>query len=124
LRIGLQPNLQEMHALGRRGIEFTVPHARARAHALYIAGSNRRAVTERVFVGKLAREHVADDLHVAMPMRAEAGAGQHAILVDDAQRAEFDEPRIVVLGKRKAVKGLEPSVIGKSSFLTASHRVH
>src|SRR5678816_2476605 len=48
-----------------------------------------------------AGQHVADDLHVAMAVRAEALAGGDAILVDDAQRSELDMLRIEVVRKRK-----------------------
>src|SRR6266571_173280 len=37
-------------------------------------------------VGELALEHVGKDLHVAVPVRAEAGARRHAVVVDDAER--------------------------------------
>jgi len=55
-----------------------------------VAWADHRAGAERVLVGQLAVEHVADDLHVAMAVRTEARAGRDAILVDDPQRAELD----------------------------------
>jgi hypothetical protein len=67
-----------------------VAHAAAGAHALHVAGANRRAVADGIAMRELAREHVADDFHVAVAVRAEALAGGDAILVDDAQRTELD----------------------------------
>jgi hypothetical protein len=46
------------------------------------------AVAHAVLVRQRAVEHVADDLHVAVAVGAEAGAGGDAVLVDDAQVAQ------------------------------------
>jgi hypothetical protein len=58
---------------------------RARAHALHVAGR----ITEPLPIESGARgafEHVADDLHVAVPVRPESHARLDAVLVDHAQR--------------------------------------
>ena len=65
---------------------------------------------------ELAREDVADDLHVAMAVRAEAAARGDAVLVDDAQVAEAHVARVVVVGEREAVPALEPAVVGVAAF--------
>jgi hypothetical protein len=57
-------------------------------------------------------------------MRTEARAGLHTILIDYPQWTELDVLGVVVVGKGKRVKGLEPTVVGKASFLTASNFVH
>src|ERR1700674_54414 len=59
-----------------------------------------------------------------MTMGAKTGAGLHPIFVDHAQGTEFDVLRVVIIGKGKCMKGLEPAVVGKSAFLTASNFVH
>ena len=59
-----------------------------------------------------------------MAVRAEARSGLHAILVDDAQRTEFDVVGIEVVGEGKSVEGLEPTVVGKPSLIAASDLVH
>ena len=46
--------------------------AGARAHALHVAGADHRARAHAVLVRERALEHVGDDLHVAVPVRAEA----------------------------------------------------
>jgi hypothetical protein len=75
-------------------------------------------------VREFARKHIADDFHVAMGMRSEAGARLDAILVDDAQRAELDELRIAIIGERETVERLQPAVIGETSFVAAADGVH
>ena len=87
----------------RRRVELAVQHAAARAHALHVARRDDRAVAHAVLVRQLPVEHVGNDLHVAVAVRAEAHARLHAVLVDHAQRAEAHVRRIVVVGKRKAV---------------------
>jgi hypothetical protein len=65
-----------------------------------------------VLVRQRAVEHVADDLHVAVAVGAEAGAGGDAVFVDDAQVAHAHVGRVVVVGEREAVETLEPAVVG------------
>src|SRR2546422_6674424 len=69
-----------------------------------------------VLVGKRALEHVADDLHVAVPVGAEARARGDAILVDDAQRPEPHVPRVLVAGEGEAVVRVEPAVVGMAAL--------
>ena len=73
-----------------------MPDAGAGAHALDIAGVDGRAVAHAVLVRKAAFEHVADDLHIPMPVRTEPLAGGDAVFVDHPQRAELHVLRIVV----------------------------
>ena len=113
-----------MHRRGLGRIEFAVLHPAPGAHSLHVAGDDRRAVAHAVAVRKLAVQHVADDLHVAMAVRAEAHAGLHAILVDDAQRSEGHVRGIVVIGKREAVPGIQPAVLGMSPFQGFAQRDH
>ena len=74
------------------------------------------AGAEAVAVCQLAVEDVADDLHVAVAVRAEAAARSDPVLVDDAQVAEAHVARIVVVGEREAVLALQPAVIGVAPF--------
>ena len=73
---------------------------------------------------ELAGQHVADDLHVAVTVRAEALAGSDAILVDHAQRAELDVLRIEVVGERERVVRLEPAVIGIAALEAPTDFLH
>jgi hypothetical protein len=69
-------------------VELAVAHAGAGAHALHLAGQDGRAIAHAVLVRQRAVEHVADDLHVAVAMGAEAGARGDAVFVDDPQVAQ------------------------------------
>ncbi len=73
---------------------------------------------------ELAVQHVADDFHVAMAVRAEPLAGGDAVLVDDAQRTELDVLRIEVIRERERVIRLEPAVVGVTPLLAATDFLH
>src|SRR5689334_21758635 len=94
--VGLDPDLQKVRGLVRQRIELAVHHTATGAHALYVTGPDGRSSTRRILVRKRAIEHIADDLHVLMAVRAEALAGSDAIFVDHAQRTELDVLRIEV----------------------------
>jgi hypothetical protein len=49
-------------------------------------------------------------------MRAKASAGRNAVFVDDAQIAPPHVGRVDIVGKRKAVKRLEPAMVGMAAF--------
>ena len=117
----LDPDLQEVHGLGRRGVELAVAHAGAGTHALHVAGPDHRAGAEAVAMLEAALQHVGDDLHVPMGVGREALARRDPILVDHAQRTEADEPRIVVAGERERVPGVEPPVVGVSPVRCLPH---
>jgi hypothetical protein len=99
----LNPDLQKVKRIVAAGIELAVRHAAACAHQLNLARLERAAVTHAVLVLQRAFEHVAEDLHVAMRMRAETLAGRNAVIVDDTQRAETHVRRVVIIGKGKGV---------------------
>src|SRR3954471_2288511 len=121
---GLDPDLQEMRDALLVLVELAVGHAAAGAHALHVAGNDHRARAHRVLVRERAVEHVADDLHVAVPVGAEALAGVDAILVDHAQRAVAHVLRILVAGEGERVERAQPAVIREAAFGAAAHLVH
>jgi hypothetical protein len=121
---GLQPDLEEVHRVGRRGVELAVGHAGARAHALHVARADDRAGAHRVAVLEPALEHIRDDLHVLVAVRAEALLGLHAVFVDHAQRAEAHVRRVVVVGERERVEAVEPAVLGVAARGGGSHCHH
>ena len=71
----------------------------ARDHADVALGV---AVLER------AVEHPGDDLHVAVRVHAEAAAGRHDVVVEDAQQPVVGVPRVVELAEAEAVPRIEP----------------
>ena len=117
-------------------VELAVQHPRAGAHALHVArpdhtrrlallGARGLAVAHVVLVCQRAVEHVADDLHVAVAMGAEAGARGDAVFVDDPQVAHAHVGRVVVVGKGKAVPTVQPAVLGMAtvgSLAQGDHR--
>src|SRR6185437_12853396 len=66
---------------------------------------------------ELAAKHVSDDFHVAMRMCAEALAGHHEVVIDDAQAAVAHPFRVVVVGETERVVTVEPAVIGVAPFI-------
>ena len=122
--VRLDPDLEEMGRVLRGMVELAVQHAIAGAHALHVAGRNGTAVAHVVLVRQLTRQHVADDLHVAVAVGAEAGAGSDAVFVDDAQIAQAHELRVVVTGKGETVEGLEPAVVGVAAVLRFAKGQH
>src|ERR1700676_1999480 len=99
-------------------------HSGAGAHALHVAHANDRAVADGVLVLELALEDVGDDLHVAVPVLAEALSGGDAVVVDDAQRAVCDPGRVVVIGERERVVAFQPAVIEIATLGTMTHLQH
>ncbi len=95
----LDPYLQKVYGLARAWIEFAMPHAGTGAHSLHIAGFDGRSVAHRILVRQFTVQHIADDFHVAMTVRAEARSGLHAVLVDHPQGTEFHVFWIEVIGK-------------------------
>src|SRR5512146_3335919 len=105
-----------MDRLRLRRVELAVTDAGAGGHALHLAGPDDRTGADAVLVLERAFEDVGDDLHVAMAMRIEAGAGLDAILIDDAQGTEAHMARIVIVAERKTVQALQPAEIGKTAL--------
>src|SRR5437762_965633 len=114
--VGLDPDLEEMRAACLVVVVLAVQHAPPGAHALDVAGNDGRAAAHGALLGKRALEHVADDLHVAVPVGAEARARGDAILVDDAQRPEPHVLRVLVAGEGEAVVRVEPAVVGMAAL--------
>jgi len=81
------------------------PRARARP----------RAVAQAVLVGQGAAERMADDLDVAVAVSAKAHARRDAVLVDDTPGAHSHVEGVMVVSEQKAVKALEPAVVGMAA---------
>ena len=47
--------------------------------------------------------------------------GLDRVIVDDAQRSKLPMCGVVVIGKRKAVPGIQPAVIGMAPFLGSTY---
>ena len=84
--VGHDPDLEERRRLGLQ-VVLGVHHAGAGAHDLHVAGLGAALVAHVVAVGDRALADIGDDLHVAVRVRVEAGAGGDLVVVPDAQPA-------------------------------------
>ena len=121
---GADPDLQQVHFGIRGRIELAVGHTGPGAHALQVIGANDRTVAHGVAMLQLTGENVGENFHVAVAVLAEALARGDAVVVDDAQRAVFDPLRILVIGERERVVGLQPAVVEKPALVAAAHLKH
>src|SRR5688500_4392617 len=58
---------------------------------------------------RLPLQYPGDDLHVAVGMGLEAGAGLDDVVIGDEQEAEVSVPRIVVVAEAEAMPRVEPA---------------
>ena len=87
-----------------------------RGHALDVSGRDGLYVSKAILVGEFARQDISDDLHVLMAMGTKALSGGHTVFVDDSQIAPAHELRVVVIGKREGMKGLEPATVSLATI--------
>src|SRR3954454_4640546 len=118
------PYLQQMDWVRVRSIHFAMPDTAARAHALPVAGTNHRTSAEAVLVTQCTFKHVGDDFHVAVRMRWKTLSRLNHVLVDDPERAEAHEIRIVISIERKSVAGVKPAKVAATALLTTSNVDH
>src|SRR5215217_213969 len=69
--IGYKPYLQEMDFLGLGRVEFAMLHPCAGAHPLNVARANSRTIAHTILMGKGSVQHVTDDFHIPVTVRAE-----------------------------------------------------
>ena len=69
-----------------------------------------------------AFEDIGDDLHVAVRMRRESPARRHAVVIDDAQRAESHVLWVVVVPEGKTVLAIEPTKVRPAALLCFPYR--
>jgi len=101
-----------------------VTNAGAGRHDLHVPGTDDRSGADAVLVLQRPFEHVGDDLHVAVSVRAEAFARLDAILVDHAQHAVAHVPRIVVIAEGEGVPARKPSKLGDAAIGGLAHGEH
>src|SRR5271163_524593 len=113
-----------MHRFGRRWIRLAVSNAAPGRHALSIARQNQRASAEAVFVLKLARKDVSDDLRVAMRMCWKTAFGRNPVFIDHPQRAETHPLGIGIVVETECVAGFQPSVVASAALIASSNCHH
>ena len=97
---------------------------RSGAHALHVARLDDRAGADRVAVLERAVEDIGNDLHIGMAMGREARPGDHLVLIDHPQRTEAHMGRVVILPEGKAVLGIEPVDLARSTILRTPDGQH
>src|SRR5438876_3995298 len=117
-RSGLQPDLQEVHRLLRRRIEFAVEQAVPGADVLQVARLDDAAVAHAIVVLQLAVDDIAEDLRVTMRMLTESLASFHYVVVDDAQGSKAHVIGIEIVAERERV----PAATSPARFASARPR--
>ena len=116
--------MQKVRRLPLCVVVFTVHHTGASRHALHLAGVDGLHIAHAVFVRETALQHIADNFHIPVRVGAKARAFGNAVLVNDAQIAPAHVQGVVVPRKRKAVKGLQPAVVAKTTLFGFAHLNH
>lgn len=120
---GIDPDLEQMD--GRvRAVELAVNDSRAGGHPLDVTGGNNSLVAHRIFMLNGTRENIGNDLHVAVRVHAESSSGGDAVLIDNSKRPKMNMRWIVIIGKRKSMVGIEPSMIEMAAFGGGSFGEH
>src|SRR5438128_7660099 len=83
--------------------------------------SARRARPHAVLVREPAREHVGEDLHVAVSVRPEATSGRHAVVIDDAEGGESHVRGIEVVAERERVAAVERAPVRPAALVSPAH---
>ena len=105
----MQPDLHQVHRLGRRGIELAVPGMPAPPPGVqHLAGAQHFAGAEAVAVLQRAAHDIGDNLHVAVRVHAEAGRGRNPVVVDYTQAAKAHVVRVVVVAEGSRMSAIEP----------------
>ena len=86
-----------------RPVELAVHDSGAGADALQIVGVQRLDISHAVLVRQGAAQHVGENLHVLVPVRAESFARADAVFVDHAQRSETHVLGVVISREGKGV---------------------
>ena len=114
--IRFDPYLEKMRGFVLCVVEFTVPHASTRTHALHMAGRNALHVAHAVLVRQIAGQNITDDFHVTVRVCAKAGPRGNPVFIDHPEIAPGHVQRVVIPGEGKAVKRLQPAMVGVATF--------
>ena len=116
-RVGHHPHLDEVHGVLGAVVHFGVHDPGPGAHALSEPGVEHAVVAGGVTMGEFAIQHPGDDLHVSMPVRAEAGSWGDPVVVRDDQEAVADVCWVVMWAEAEAVSRVEPSGVGVEALV-------
>src|SRR5690606_22769282 len=108
--LGDDPDLEDPGGLVLE-VVFGMLDAGAGRHDLHVAGFGAARIAQAVLVGDRPAAHVGDDLHVAVRVRREAGLRRDFVVVPNPKLAPVGAGRIVVVGEREVMLGVEPAVV-------------
>ena len=118
--VGHHPHLHEMHGLGvffgagdsPGVVAFRVQDAATGRQPLRQSGIDHPVVAGGVLVHQGALEYPGHDLHIAVRVGVEPGAGCHHIVVVHQQQSVMGVRRVVVLGEGEGMLGIQPRRAG------------
>ena len=127
--VGNHPHLDEVHgrlvsiphAVLPRVVLLRMQDAGAGTHALGESGIQDATVADGVLMDQRSVEHPGDDLHVAVRVRVEPGAGGHLVVVVDQQNPVVGVGRVPVIAEREGMTGVQPADAGVWSVVGASN---
>src|SRR5690242_18661749 len=99
-----------MSFLFRRVVKLTMEYSCSRTHSLDVARTDDRTGSHAVFMLERTFDHIGDNLHVLVPMLSKALTWFYVIFIDDQQIAKTGEFWVVIVGERKSMIALEPTV--------------
>src|ERR1700722_10036186 len=98
--------------------------ARTGRHLLNLIRPQHLHVAHAVLVGKLALQHIAQNLHIAVRVRSKSTPLRHTVFIDHTQRTISHVLRIMIVGKRKRMVRIQPSMVGVASLVTLANSQH
>src|SRR3990172_8610795 len=102
-----EPHLDEPHGLVRQIVDLRVPHPRAHGRVLDPAFPENAARAPLVCVPELARCAVSHHLVVPVWMEGPDGAGGQRVVVENAERAEVDVLRVMIVAEGEVPSAVE-----------------
>src|SRR3984957_12710346 len=98
--------------------------ARTGRHLLNLIRPQHLHVAHAVLVSKFALQHIAQNLHIAVRMRSKSTPLRHTVFIDHTQRTIPHVLRIMIVGKRKRMVRIQPSMVGMASLVTLANSQH
>ena len=111
------PDLIQMQTLGAAWVVLRVTDTRTRTHNLELTRRNLLFIAHAVLVLNSTFQHVGQNFHIFMRVSAEALPCFNHVVVNHAQRREAHKIRIVIVGKRESMPGVQPAMICMTAFI-------
>ena len=106
-----------MQTLGAAWVVLRVTDTRTRTHNLELTRRNLLFIAHAVLVLNSTFQHVGQNFHIFMRVSTEALPCFNHVVVNHAQRGETHKVRVVVVGKRESMPGVQPAMICMTTFI-------